>query len=301
MTAFRLLLAALAPALLAAAPAHAETVFATGADARDGTGGDARDVEQIRSSFDAEAGRWTLTVRLFAPGSEERWAMVNAALHAPGEDGVCDETFSTVRASTRPSSGSAAATAGSAADGPQPDGSQGPSFTSAPRAESSDGRELTLEVSHPRLAGRVPACVSLRMTYENETLDTAGARFPVPAGYEPPPPSAGPTARVAIRLASTRVLRVSRRNRMTAFLRAFDRDLTGTAWLRARVVGPTLARATWRARAGRVVRVRLALTRAGRRHVRRRPSSRVRLTVGARVPAGAAETETFRVRLVGRR
>lgn len=294
-------LAALAAVLLTAAPAHAEPVSAVGSDGRDGTGGAARDVEQVRSTFDADAGSWTVTVRLHAPAAEAAWGMVNLSLTAPGADGTCGAAFATMRGSTRPASGGVSATAGNRDDGQQPDGSTGPSFASGTRTVSEDGRELTFAVAHPRLTGRVPACLGLTVTYENETLDAAGARFAVPAGYEPPPPAGGPGQAVRIRIASTRTLRLDRRGRATVFLRAFDMPLTGNARLRRGSRGPDLARAEWRASAGRVVRVRLRLTRAGRRYVRRRHDSVLRLTVGARPPAAAAVSARFAVRLVARR
>ena len=302
MSASRTLLAALAATLVGAAPAHAEPVSAAASDARDGTGGDARDVEQVRSAFDPEAGRWTLTVRLWAPMSEASWAMVNATLAKPGSGGACGASFSTIRGSTRPGAGGGAGSAGTSEDGVQPDGSQGAAMMTVARSVSPDGREVTFEGSHPRLVGRVAACVGIRMSYENETLDIAGARFPVDPDATYEPPSGGSTAApVRIRIASSRTLRVGRRHVASVWLRAFDQPLTGNARLRAGRSGPILAKAEWRASAGKVVKVRLRLNRAGRRHVRRHRSSVVRLTVGARPPRSALVARTFRVRLVARR
>ena len=302
MRASRLPLAVLAATLLAAGPAHAADPVSTSApDGREGTGGGARDIEQIRSDFDPGAGRWTLTVRLWEAASEAQWGMVNAHLRAAGPGGACGSGVGYLRGSTHPGSSGVSGTAGSADDGVQPDGSRGPSIATATRTLSADGRELTFVLDHPRLAGRTAACVFLTISYQNETLDSAGARFPVPAGYEPPPPpGAGPAGdAVAIRIASSRTLRVSRRNRVNVWLRAFDGPLTGNARVRRGGSGPDLARAEWRASAGKAVAVRLRLTRAGRRYVRRHRRSTGRLIVSAR-PTGAVVVTTFRVRLIAR-
>ena len=61
----------------------------------------------MRCTSEAETGRWTLTVRLWAPASEERWAMVVATPATPASAGACGTPFATIRGSTRPSAGAA--------------------------------------------------------------------------------------------------------------------------------------------------------------------------------------------------
>jgi hypothetical protein len=316
------------PALLAglslAHPAGALAAPVEGqADDRvgDGIGGPARDLEQARTAFDPAAGRWSVTLRLAAPASTTSWAMANVGLHqggCPGQDGA--EPFAGVRTSTRPGSNGAAGSAGTYADGVQPDGSQGPAFlTDVRKTVSADGRELTVEASHPRMVGRTATCLSVSLSYDNEQQDaldptlrlaapagpgsgtggggagdagSPGGATGGPAGGPPTPPAAPLRASAIALVRPAAVVRRDRSGARTVRLRAFDRALTGTATLRSPRGGATLAKASWRAVAGRPVTVRLVPTTAGRRAPRR---TTVRLTVFVRAPQGVLR-RTFTVR-----
>lgn len=301
-------------ALALAAPAQAAPVAASADDPRDGIGGAARDIEQVRSTFDAETGRWTVTTRFWGPVSDTQWAMINAALYRPGTSREsCTAgatTVATLRASTKPSSTTAFGQAGAYDDPPNPDGSQGlTAMDSIGRTTSTDRREVTIEGVSSRLVGRSVACVTLTLSYRNEIQDRLNppAWFPLAAAQSPDGGSGGGTggagggttgpATLSLRLTSAR-LRARPRRTVSAALRPLDRSLTGTTRLRTRGTRPrVLATGTWRAIAGRRVALRLRLSVAGSRWARRHPRARVRLTVAAHVPAAAAVSRTFTVRL----
>src|SRR5919198_2144277 len=112
-------LAAVATLLSVAAAAQAAPVSLSADDPADGVGGPSRDIAQVRTTFDPDAGRWTVTVRLQAPASSDAWAMVNATLWAPGTSSAsCTggaTNFASFRASTNPGSTGAYGSAGARA------------------------------------------------------------------------------------------------------------------------------------------------------------------------------------------
>ena len=313
---------ALLAALLAAAPAAAAPISASATDPVDATGGPSVDLEQVRSSFDSDAGAWSVTVRLYAAPSDTEWAMINAVLWGPSPDGDgCAGTeLARSRASTKPSSGGSASAVSVSATG---------DFTRAPaesRKTMGPGeREVTLSIADPALAGLQVRCVSVNLSHD-AVLDTvAPPRFgPNDGRVAPPPheiprqplppqpgaggtpldptgPPTGPSALPpAIRFPPGPVtLRVRRDGSVRVALRPFARAANGRIVLRS-LRGAVLGAGPFSARAGRAVTVKVRLNRTALRALRRaRGRQLVRLTATAVDAAqGRFAGRSMRVRLV---
>jgi hypothetical protein len=167
--------------LALAAPAVATPVTASGADPVDSLGGPSVDLEEVRSSFDADSGAWSVTVRLHGGPSDDPWAMINARLSGPSRDGEpCATELAGMRASTKPAGGNGAYLTTSVTGGV----SRWPSGT---KQVGPGEREVTLSVADPALAGLAVSCVSVNLSH-NGVLDAiAPLRFPASGGRVAPP------------------------------------------------------------------------------------------------------------------
>jgi hypothetical protein len=286
------MLVAVALALVLAAPAAAAPLVGSSDDPADGAGSAARDIEQVRASFDGETGRWTLTLRMRAPVSAAEDVRIHGILYreAPRRPGVCpsDDVIAELgrlQANTEPERTDQFFNAF---------GSTG--ATRALKEISPDGREVTLDVTAPDLVGQVAICasasVSKGMPYD--TLNTPvilqpGVTPPLPSGPDTEEPA--PDAPVVALASASRTFAVGRRHhRFTVRLKPF----TAVTTLRLRVTrlsggGSALARGHHDVAAGRTGAPRLTLTRAGRALLARAGRARVRLHVTA-VQKGAPMT-----------
>ena len=300
----RILALAVGGTLALAAPAVAAPITASGADPVDSLGGPSVDLQEVRSSFDAETGAWSVTVRLHGAPSDDAWAMVNARLIGPsGEGGACVTELGGLRASTRPAGGSGAYLTTSVTGGL----SRWPAST---KQVDPGEREVTLSVADPALAGIAVSCVSVNLSHNGVLDSIAPLRFPatggriappaheVPAPPLPPRPTDGgapqgptpPGADVALPptvvfAQSARSLRLRRDDRVRVTVLPFARPTTGRVVLRS-LAGKVLGAGPFSTPARRTVVVKIRLSRAARQAVRRRGRLAARLAATARDASG---------------
>lgn len=301
---------ALFAVLALAAPAPAAVVGGSVDDpVGDSTAGSGADVTKASWAFDPDAGRWMVSVTFASAPAGDDYGVINASLRDASVADCGGAVFATFRASNK--SGGAAAGAGSAADGTQPDGSTGPTYVSGSNVKSDEGRTTTLEVAHPRLVGRTAACVTIAISNHGvkDSVAVPAPGVPVtPANpTNPDKPGAGPTnpnqpyvvppARPNLKLTSSRTLRFKKGSaRIT--LAGARYALTGKLSL---VAGKRkVAQGSFKVSRPVAVRARLFLTRAGASYLRRlsgRRAARVVLVVRSVEASGRTTQQSFRVRL----
>lgn len=208
----------LLPLLLLALPAsdaHAAVVTGAVTDPEGDAPAPQVDVVSAGWTFDDAAGKVTLTVTLKGIPDAENWGVINAGVRTACEGGT---EFATIRVNSRTTQAGGGG-AGSAEDGPQPDGSTGPSYAATTNVKSDEGRTTTAEFTHARLVGRQGGCVRITLSH-NGVLDSVtvpaqqatGEPTPPPAppagpGTPPPPPPAATAGPQDVRLGSGRRLR----------------------------------------------------------------------------------------------
>ena len=279
-------LAATVTFLLTCGVAHGAPVGGSVADAEgDSLRGPGTDMVHAGWMFDAAAGTLGVTVTFAAAPNSEDWGRIRVALWGPpnaaDEDCKSGTVFATLMADGH--TARATAGAGTSFDGPQPDGSLGPTYVPAANTKSDDGRTTTLAVTHPRLVGRSARCLGVEIT-RNALLDEATAPVdgePLPGGGggdpgrpgEPggdgpaPGPAYKPLPPPALRLASARPLAFVG-GAAAVRLAGAVAGMHGTVSLRLRN-GRTIARARFRAGSSARLTVRLRATTAGRGWLRR--------------------------------
>ena len=274
---------------LTAAPASAELLIGYSNDPRDGTGSAARDLAQARSYFDTETGRWEVTVRLHEPATSDQRARVTAILWAedPARPGQCpnDDVATEIgRVIT----------------------STDPAEPQTGKVVSDDRREIALTTTSSAWAGRRALCADVSLSQEgtfydktNEPVMLSVASETQPGGpggpAEPGPGDADPL-RIAF-AGATRTLRVGSTGRALVRFEPFERGVLLRVRATRRSGGATLARGRRAVPAGRAARVRLRLTRAGRRALRHDPRLAIRLAVTADAPEAPAAARSFRATL----
>lgn len=286
------ILLAVALALALAAPAAAAPVIGSSDDPADGAGSAARDIEQVRASFDGETGRWMLTLRMRAPVSAAEDVRIHGILYRedPRRPGVCpsDDVIAELgrlQANTEPERTDQFFNAA---------GSTG--ATRALKEISPDGREVTLDVTAPDLLGQAAICASVSVS-KGMPYDRLNTPVILQSGVKPPPANRPdvdepkPDAPVLALASPSRTFAIGRRHhRFTVRLKPF----TAATTLRLRVTrlsgaGAALARGRHDVAAGRTGAARLTLTSAGRALLARAGRLRVRLHVTA-VQNGAPKT-----------
>lgn len=315
---------ALAATLASAAPAVAAPIVVTATDPVDAKGGPSVDLEEVRSSYDAEDGAWSVTVRLYGGPSEAEWAMVNTRLTGPSSDGAaCATELASMRASTKPGGG----------NGTQLSVSVTGDFTrEAAQSTKTVGpgeRELTLSAADPALAGLAVSCVTVTLSH-NGVLDTvAPLRFPpntgrvappaneVPRQPLPPPPPgtgtgtpgdpSGPTPPgveapglppTVVFAQSARRLRVHPDGSVRVTVLPFASRTSGRVVLRSRA-GKVLGAGPFSSPPRRTVSVKVRLSAVARRTLRRRGRLTARLTATARdASSGRTVRRTLRTTVV---
>lgn len=271
--------------LLFAAEARAAVYTGAATDPEGDAPGAGVDIVSASWTFDDAAGKVGIVVTLKAPPDDEHWGVFNASVRTACEGGT---EFATIRVNARPS-GSGAASAGTYDDGVQPDGSQGPSYTSATNVKSDEGRTTTSEASHARLVGRKPGCVRINISH-NGPLDsitipvdetTGEPTPPPPPSGEPGTPPANPGAPSVrpedVRLGSGRRL-TFKKERASVGLSGVAAGMTVRLSLRL-ADGTTIAGVLHRAQQTGAPLLRIKLTAKGRRHLRRHPRGKARLYV----------------------
>jgi hypothetical protein len=318
MSRLRTFLIASVALLAAPASAHAAVLTAAAGDpVGDSAGGAPVDIQHVSTSYDSDAGTWTLTLRLAGPASDTEWAMISTAL-SDAPCGVAGTGSAAIRASTKPS--------GTAVVGSVSSGQTTVGYESAERHVSADGREITLKVAAGALRGRSAGCLSLTLSH-NRVLDVLQPTLTLAAGnsgaqQQPAQPPAGATTHpsgdpaqpgggaaqpggadqvqppVIAFGASSKTLHARRDGTIRLYLFPFAQGVRGIA--RVRAGGVTIATARWSAPAHRRVALRLRISAAGRRFLRRHRRSTASLTVTA-IDAGRRQAARSRItRLLAR-
>jgi len=304
MNRFLFLLILLFPLALGAADARA-AVYTGAATDPEGDAPHAKvDIVSAAWSFDDAAGRAGISVTLKDVPDAENWGVINASFRTACEGG---SEFATIRVSAL-SSSQGAASAGNADDGVQPDGSRGPSATTATNSKSDDGRTTSSEATHDRLVGRRPGCVRISVT-RNGVLDSVTIPVKETQGEPtPPPPPSGetgnpggpanpnaPTAKPEdVRLGSGRRL-AFRRGKASAGLFGVAKGMKIRLSLRL-PDGTTIAGVLFEPRVTQPALVTMRLTAKGKRYLRTHRSGKARLLV--RTTLGDTFQRRYAVRFV---
>jgi hypothetical protein len=274
-------------------PAVAASLTGSSDDPADGKGGAARDIEQVRSEFDGELGRWVLTLRMRASVSAAEDVRIHGILYRedPTRPGVCPSDDVTGELGRMQANTDPARTdqffnfAGSTGS------------TRALKQISADWREVTIDVIAPDLVGRAAICASASVS-KGMVYDVLNTPVILQPGVTPPGgPDAQepePDAPVVALASGTRTFAIGRLHRFTVRLKPFG---AATA-LHLRVTrlsgtGSTLARGHRDVAAGRAGAPRVTLTRAGRALIARTRRVRVRLHVTATQAEASTTTRSF--------
>jgi hypothetical protein len=285
----------LATLALAAAPVGG----ALSDPAGDSAGGPGTDIVRAAWTFDPEAGSLSVSVTFTAAPTEADWGIVNASVRDTSRAGCSGAEFGRLRGNGRTTA--ASASAGTAADGPQPDGSTGPSTAAATNTKSDDGRTTTLQTSHPRLAGRSAGCVAIAISHQGALDELSIPAGSTETGGAPGGTGGGtddtvgtPTSPRDVRLASSRDLRFSGR---TAHVRlaGVAEGMTGRLYL---TLPDTRVIATGRyaATSSRTISVRLTATPKGRKWLRTHPHGRASLGIVSTLRTTVERRYTMRMR-----
>jgi hypothetical protein len=234
------------------------------ADPVDGAGTPAQDIVQARSTFDGDAGTWSLTLRMREAATSADAARIHAILFGedPASPGVCPG---------------------------EPANAEIGRIDADTTAAQADGPELTVAMSSPAFVGAHAVCASASLS-KGHPLDILDKPIFFEPGFVPPergpePTIAAPkialasrTARVSGRAATLRLKPFSARTSVRVGGRAAHGRRTVDAW--------------------RPVKVRVQLTRTARRMLARHRRARVKLTVSALQAGAPRTTRTLKVTLV---
>jgi hypothetical protein len=233
-------------------------------DPVDGAGTPAQDIVHASSSFDSDAGSWSLTLRVREPVTSADVARVHGILYRedPARPGIC------------PSDDTTGELGRLEAD------------TDAPQSVSPDGRELTFTLTSPAFAGAQAVCATASLS-KGHPLDVLDRPIILQAGYTPPvEETPAPAPRIAL---ASRTARVSGRS-ATVRLKPFAARTTVS-------VGGHAAHGQRTVEAGRAVKLRVKLTRAARRKLAHHRRARVKLHVTALQTGAPRAARTLKVTL----
>jgi hypothetical protein len=226
-----------------------------------------QDFSHVASTFDPAAGSWSVAYTFYGPPSNDAWGNLNAQLYVGASQ--CaefhDEIASFQEAPNKPNDPSGFATVF-----PPPDRQV---VVAASKDKQYDGNTITLSMTDPSLVGVTPTCFAAGISHRG-FLDTTGpVAFP---GAPPPAQPGAPALKVALK--SSR-LTASRHGVVKVGLKPFKRAATGIVTLRQG--GKEIGRKSYRAKAGKAVKVAVKLSAAARRALKRRHTLRVRVIVTA--------------------
>ena len=275
----RLALATVLMLLAAPGAARGDTLSASADSPRDPALPAGQDIERAVMTFDDEAGTWSVRLTTYGEAGDADWSAINAILFDPPAAGApcggrADDSIAVMRASTRPGDSTIV-------------GSINPTIAIRRAQAVSRDDDGTLLLTDTALVGKRPGCATVNLS-RNRVLDSVTLALTAPTPGAPPAPGATdtpsaddpPTPRFTH--ADAR-LTASRGGLVTVALQPFGRAVTGSVTL-----GPTsgaglaYGTATYRARAGDPVLLRVRLTAAARRALTRARRLSVRITATAR-------------------
>jgi hypothetical protein len=233
-------------------------------DPVDGAGTPAQDIVHASSSFDPDAGSWSLTLRMRAPVTAADAARIHAILFGedPASPGICPG---------------------------EPANAELGRLDVDTTAAQADGPELTVATTSPAFVGAHAVCASVSLS-KGHPLDILDKPIFFQPGFVPPEPGPEPTVTAPRISLASRTARVSGRI-ATLRLKPFSARTSVT-------VGGRAAHGRRTVEAGRPVKVRMRLTRAARRMLAHHHRARVKLSVRALQAGAPRATRTFKVTLV---
>ena len=274
----RLALATVLALLAVASAARGETLSATADSARDSALPAAQDIERVAIGFDDQAGTWSVRLTTYGEAGDADWAAINATLFDPPAAGAAcggraDDSIAVMRASTRPGDSTIV-------------GSINPTLAIRRAQIVSRDDDGTFLLTDTALVGKRPGCATVNLS-RNRVLDSVTLALAAPTTGTPPAadtdiPAADDPPTPHFKHADAR-LTASRGGVVTVALEPFGRSVAGAVTL-----GPTSGAglaygpATYRARAGDPVLLRVRLTAAARRTLTRARRLSVRITATAR-------------------
>ena len=259
---------------------------------RDPTLPPSQDFSHIDATIDPATGTWSVAYTFYGPPSAQAWGNLGAQLFVGASQ--CADFQAAIagfqQAATLPGD-----TAVSGSVIPPPD--------RVLRAAQSvtktvDGNTITLTMVDTSLVGAAPTCVNGQISHSGFLDEFGPLPFPDAPPVQPVPPEPGTTApppppKLAVAVKSTH-LTATRNGVVKVGLKPFNQDAAGAVTLRSG--GKLIARANYRAKAGRAVTVSLKLAARSLRSLKRHRSLAVTLTASAQAGTQVA-TRAVRARL----
>ncbi|MDA0160831.1 hypothetical protein OM076_11195 [Solirubrobacter ginsenosidimutans] len=264
-------------ALLVLAPA-ARAATASTDSPRDPGLPASQDFSHIDSTIDPVTGTWSVAYTFYGPPSADAWGNLGARLFV-GASQCADFQASIAgfqQAPTLPGDNDA-----SGSVTPPPDrvlrAAQSVTKTVA-------GNTITLTMVDTSLIGAAPTCVDGQISHKRFLDEFGPLPFPDAPPVQPVPPEPGtpapppPPPKLAVAAKSTH-LTATGKGVVKVSLKPFNQDAAGAVTLRAG--GKAIARASYRAKAGKAVTVSLKLAARSLRSLKRHRSLSVTLTATA--------------------
>jgi hypothetical protein len=268
--------------VLVLAPRAQAATFTAAADSPEQPGrAPAQDIARVTSTLDADTGTWAVTVALRGEPAEGTTGAVNAVLYPPAAacGAVPNDAAAYLRGNDAPG---ATDVSGTLVNGPR-------ALEGRFKEHVPGSATVTLGATDPAFAGYTPGCVTVTLSrfgaldeVDAVPFSAPGQPAPVLPPLPPPAPPAPPLPAIAFAHPGGH-LTLSKAGTVAIALKPFDQAVAGKLTV-ADARRHTLGRASYRARAGKAVTVKVRLNAATRRALR--AGRRVKVTLTATVQLG---------------